>query len=675
MRVKRRAELRNVEREQHVFRVRLLFGLGFVLLLLTVLLGRLFYLQVIRSAEYHTLADSNRIKPMPLPPNRGEILDRNGLVLARNYSAYTLEIDPKKVKDLKATIAALSRLVTITPKDLRIFHKLKAESHDFTSLPIRSHLTDAEAARFAAQQYRFPGVQIRARLFRDYPLRDMASHLIGYIGRINEHDMQTLEADGEAGNYRGTDYIGKAGIEKSYEKQLHGTTGFQQVEVDANGHGVRTLSRTQPVAGYNLVLTLDAKLQEVAERAFGKYRGALVAIDPNNGEVLAFVSKPGYDPNLFVDGIDTETWDALSNSPDVPLNNRILRGQYPPGSTIKPFLALAGLYYHVRKPDTYINDPGYFLLQGSPHRYRDWKRGGHGRVNLYKAIVQSCDTYFYGLAVELGIDRMHDFLSKFGFGRKTGIDLDGELPGLLPTEAWKRKRFHAKWFGGDTVAAGIGQGYVLVTPLQLAHAVATLANKGIAYKPHLLRALQAAGQPPTPVPQPPPVDLHLNPDDMALVKSAMEGVTKPGGTAVSANIGVQYKIAGKTGTAQVIGVKQGERYNAKDVAERHRDHAWFIAYAPADKPRIAVAVLVENGGEGGVAAAPIARKVFDYYLLHQVTTLPVRHAPGKKPAVPAAHAASAPAAIRPPKPQPETQADAPHAGHPEADAPTGGAHD
>lgn len=653
----RRAELRNIEREQHVFRVRLLFGLGFVLLMMIMLLGRLFYLQVVRRDDYHTLAESNRIKPMPLPPNRGEILDRNGIVLARNYSAYTLEIDPKQVTDMDATIAELSKLVTITPKDIRIFHKLKAESHDFASLPIRSHLTDEEAARFAAQQYRFPGVQIRARLFREYPLRETASHLIGYIGRINEQDMQTLASNDQDANYRGTDYIGKAGIEERYERELHGSTGYQQVEVDANGHGVRTLSRTQPVSGYNLVLTLDAKLQEVAERAFGDNRGALVAIDPNNGEVLAFVSKPGYDSNLFVDGIDTETWDELSNSPDVPLNNRILHGQYPPGSTIKPFLALAGLHYDARSPNTFINDPGYFLLEGSTHRYRDWKRGGHGRVDLYKAIVESCDTYFYGLAVELGIDRMHDFLSRFHFGQKTGIDLNGELPGLIPTEEWKQKRYHAKWFGGDTVAAGIGQGYVLVTPLQLAFATATLSNNGIAFRPHLLRALQSAGQPATLVQQPAPVDLHLNPANVALVKHAMEGVTKPGGTAVGANIGVQYSIAGKTGTAQVIGMKQDQRYVASEIEERKRDHAWFIAFAPADNPRLAVAVLVENGGHGGVTAAPIARKVFDYYLLDKLPPAELKRVPPKKRRLPQPAAASAAASTQP------------------ASAPAGGAHD
>jgi penicillin-binding protein 2 len=616
--MKRGTELRNHEREIHIFRERLLLSLGFVLLLLAVLLGRFFYLQVIRQSHFQTMAENNRIALVPIPPNRGQILDRNGVVLARNYSGYTLEIDPKQVSDLEGTIGELAKLVNITAKDRRIFKKLLAESHNYASLPIRSRLTDEEAARFAAQQYHFPGVQIKARLFREYPFRETASHLIGYIGRINEQDLQDLADNDEDANYRGSDYIGKAGIEERYEQELHGTTGFEQVEVDAGGQGLRTLSRTAPVSGRNLVLTLDAKLQEIAEQAFGDYRGALVAIDPSNGEVLAFVSKPGYDPNLFIDGIDSETWDELSNSPDVPLNNRILRGQYPAGSTIKPFMALTGLHYNVRSPETTIHDLGYFTLAGSPHHYRDWAAGGHGSVNLFKAIQVSCDTYFYGLATELGITRMHDYLAKFGFGQKTGIDLEGELPGLLPSEQWKQARYHEKWFGGDTVSAGIGQGYVLVTPMQLAFAAATLANNGIAFRPHLLRGLQSIGAPEQLAPQADPVDLHLEPDDVDLVKRAMVAVTHPGGTAAWAGAGATYDIAGKTGTAQVIAVKQNEKYVASKVAERNRDHAWFIAFAPAEKPRIALAVLVENGGHGGVTAAPIARKVFDYYLLNKV---------------------------------------------------------
>jgi penicillin-binding protein 2 len=619
MKLKRRVEFKNVQREIYYFRLRLALSLGFVLLLLLILLARFVYLQAVMHGHFQTLAENNRISVAPIVPNRGLILDRNGVVLAHNYSGYTLEITPSKVADLEETINELATLVDIHPRDRKRFRKLLAESHNFESLPIRNRLSDEEVARFAAQSYRFPGVEIRARLFREYPYGEGASHLIGYIGRINDRDLEKLEEDDNTANYRGSDYIGKTGIEQSYENELHGTTGVEQVEVDAGGRGVRVLSRTPPVSGNNLVLTIDAKLQQVAEQAFGDYRGALVAIDPNNGEVLAFISKPGYDPNLFIDGIDTDSWNELNDSPDLPLNNRALRGQYPPGSTIKPFLALAGLYYKKRTPTQTIRDPGYFMLPGSSHHYRDWKPGGHGSVDMFKAIVVSCDTYFYGLATELGIDNMYTFLSKFGFGKKTGIDLEGEQSGLIPSEEWKQKRYKQKWYPGDTVSAGIGQGYDLVTPMQLAFATAVLANDGVAYRPHLLRQVQPSGETKPDdakmVAAKPAFTVPLNPDYFALVKRAMTAVTQPGGTAAAAGAGAPYTFAGKTGTAQVVGMKQGEKYNAGKLSERNRDHAWFIAFAPVDKPKIALAVLVENGGHGGSTAAPIARKVLDYYLL------------------------------------------------------------
>jgi penicillin-binding protein 2 len=420
-------------------------------------------------------------------------------------------------------------------------------------------------------------------------------------------------------NYRGSDYIGKTGLEQSYESDLHGTTGIEQVEVDAGGRAVRMVSSTAPVSGNTLILSIDAKLEEIAEQSFGNYRGALVAIDPNNGEVLAFVSKPGYDPNPFIDGIDTQSWDELNNSPDVPLNNRALRGQYPPGSTIKPFMALAGLNFHTRKPEQTISDAGVFYLPGSRRQYRDWKAGGHGSVNMFKAIQMSCDTYFYGLATELGIDNIFDYLSRFGFGKKTGIDMEGETSGLLPSQEWKMKRYQQIWYPGDTVSVGIGQGYTLVTPLQLAFATATLANNGVAYQPHLVKEVQSKNSSENRfIAKDPLYDLKIDPKDLDLVRRAMVAVTQPGGTAVYASLGAPYQIAGKTGTAQVVAMKQGEKYDAKKVDERLRDHAWFIAYAPADKPRIALAVLVENGGHGGGTAAPIARKVLDYYLLGKV---------------------------------------------------------
>ncbi|MFZ1547873.1 MAG: penicillin-binding protein 2 [Candidatus Nitrotoga sp.] len=612
----RHIEFKDTQREIHNFRLRLALSIGFVLLLLLILLARFIYLQVIQQSHYQTLAENNRISIVPIAPSRGLILDRNGLILAHNYSAYTLEITSSKVADLKTTIDELAKLIDIQPGDRKRFKRLLADNRNFESLPIRNRLTDEEVARFATQRYRFPGVEIKARLFREYPYHEQISHLVGYIGRINEKEAAQLEEDEMAANYRASNYIGKTGIEQSYEGELHGKTGFQQVEVDAGGREVRVLSRTPPVSGNNLILTIDAKLQEVAEQAFGNYRGALVAIDPSNGEVLAFVSKPGYDPNLFIDGIDQQSWDELNNSPDVPLNNRALRGQYPPGSTIKPFMALAGLHYKKRTPGFTISDPGYFSLPGSRRRYRDWKKEGHGSVDMFKSIVVSCDSYYYGLATELGIDNIYSFFSEFGFGKKTGIDVEGEASGLMPSQEWKQKRYKQKWYAGDTVSVGIGQGYNLVTPLQLAYATATLANDGIAYRPHLLKAVQSSHTSEkrtlgTNI----EFNLNLDSEHLALVKNAMVAVTQPGGTATMAGAGASYAFAGKTGTAQVVGMKQDEKYIESKVQERYRDHAWFIAFAPSDQPKIALAVLVENGGHGGSIAAPIARKVFDYFLL------------------------------------------------------------
>lgn len=615
----KRVEFKNNQREIFNFQFRLVVGIGFVSVLLAILLVRFFYLQAARHTYYQTLSESNRIAVVPIVPNRGLILDRNGVVLARNYSGYTLEINQNKTADIEATINDLSTLVTITNKDRKRFKKLLTESHNFETLVIRNRLSDEEVARFAAQQYRFPGVEIKARLFRDYPFGEKTSHLIGYIGRINDAEEGQLEESDLAANYRGSDYIGKTGLEQSYESDLHGTTGIEQVEVDAGGRAVRMLSRTVPVSGNTLILSIDAKLQEIAEKSFGEYRGALVAIDPNNGEVLAFVSKPGYDPNPFIDGIDTQSWDELNNSPDVPLNNRALRGQYPPGSTIKPFMALAGLNFHTRTPEQTINDPGAYYLPGSSRQYRDWKAGGHGSVNMFKAIQMSCDTYFYGLATEMGIDNISTFLARFGFGKKTGIDLEGETSGLLPSQEWKRKRYQQIWYPGDTVSVGIGQGYTLVTPLQLAVATATLANNGVAYKPHLVKEVHSPRNSENRfIAKDPLYDLTIAPKNLDLVRRAMVAVTQPGGTAVFASLGAPYQIAGKTGTAQVVAMKQGEKYDAKKIDERHRDHAWFIAYAPAENPRIALVVLAENGGHGGGTAAPIARKVLDYYLLGKV---------------------------------------------------------
>ena len=593
---------------------------GFVVLaLLGLLASRFYFLQVIQHDHYHTLAENNRMSIVPVVPNRGLILDRAGLVMANNFSAYTLEINPGKVENLEATIDQLSTVVEISARDRKRFKKLREDSHRFESLPIKTRLSEIEVARFAANRFRFPGVEINARLFRNYPQGISASHVVGYIGRINDNDLDKLEAEGKLPNYRGSDHLGKIGLEESYEEELHGRTGFEQVEIDAGGRAIRSLSREEPAAGNNLILSLDLKLQQIAEKAFGQYRGALVAIDPKTGEVLASVSQPGFDPNLFVDGIDQIHWDAYNTSEDKPLNNRTIRGVYPPGSTIKPFMALAGLYYGKRTPATTIFDPGYYTLAGSSHQYRCWKSGGHGAVDLKKSVVISCDTYYYGLANELGIDRMHEFLSRFGFGQKTGIDVKDEISGNLPSREWKQRRFKQVWYPGETIISGIGQGYTLVTPMQLAHATAIIAGNGISIPPHFVKAIQNSKTGEVkPIEYPKEQPFPFKPEDLALVREAMVAVTQPGGTAARAAQGAPYAFGGKTGTAQVRSMKQGEKYNEKTVEERYRDHALFIAYAPANDPTIAIGMIVENGGHGGSTAAPIARQVLDYHLLGKI---------------------------------------------------------
>jgi len=596
-------------------------GVGAALLFL-VLFVRFVWLQLVQYDHYHALAENNRISLVPAPPSRGVIYDRQNMVLAHNYSAYTLEITPSEAGKLDDTIDRLAEIVAIEPGDRKRFKKLLAESKNFESIPIRNLLTEEEAARFAVNRYRFPGVEVKARQFRQYPFGAGFSHVVGYIGRIGEKDQERLEEAGLQANYKGTDHIGKLGVEARYEPWLHGRTGIEKVETDSGGRAVRLLSRSAPVAGHNFYLHLDARLQQVAEKVFGDYRGALVALDPRNGGVLALVSKPGFDPNLFVDGIDPATWRELNDSPDRPLINRALRGVYPPGSTIKPFMGLAGLELGVRRPGDSISDPGYFTLPGSSHRYRDWKKDGHGMVDLKRSITISCDTYYYGLANQMGIERMSGFLSQFGFGRKSGVDLDGELAGLMPTPEWKQKRFKQPWWPGETVIAGIGQGYVLATPMQLAVATMAIANDGIVYKPQLIRAWFDPSTGKVSHAAPEIVGrIALKPENLRLVKEAMVDVTRPGGTAAGAGANAGYLFAGKTGTAQVVGIKQGAKYVESQVHARHRDHALFIAFAPADTPKIVVAVMVENGGHGGSTAAPVARKVIDYWLLGKLPTI------------------------------------------------------
>ena len=611
------AELRNYEREVHQFQLRIgVAGIAVVIGFL-LLAARFVYLQVVQHDIYRAKAEDNRISIVPVPPNRGLIVDRNGLVLARNYSGYTLEIFPRRAKSVEGTIDELSELIEITPRDRRLFKKLVAETRNAESLPIRTRLSDEEVAKFAANRYRFEGVEIKGRLFRQYPYGDVASHALGYMGRIDQADQARLEEDGVDANYRGTDYIGKAGVEASYQHELHGTTGFEHVEIDAAGRGIRTLSRTPSQPGNNVALTLDMTLQQVAENAFGERRGALVAIEPASGGVLAFVSKPGFDPNLFVDGIDPQNWAELNNSPDKPLNNRAIAGMYPPGSTFKPFMALAALELGKRTPRSTIHDPGYFEFGG--RRFRDSKAGGNGVVDLYKSIVVSSDTYYYQVANDLGIDAIAGFMKHFGFGERTGIDLQGEATGVLPSPEWKIKRFkrpeQQKWYAGETISIGIGQGYNAYTPIQLAQAMATLANGGSMYRPHLIAYVD---DPRTGEQRPVEPELvHKVPvrrDHLEFVKRAMAGVNKEG-TAARSFASAPYTSGGKTGTAQLIGIKQNEKYDESKVAERLRDHSLFIVFAPLENPRIALSVVVENGGFGARTAAPIARTVLDYYLL------------------------------------------------------------
>ena len=611
--------------ELHRFRFRLAVTALGVALCFIILSGRFFYLQIVQHEYYTTRAEDNRISLAPIVPNRGVIFDRNGTILARNYPAFTLEVTPSKVLDLDLTIETLGQVIEVLPKDRRRFRKLLEESKNFESLPIRTRLSDEEVAKFTANRYRFPGVEVKARLFRQYPLGAVASHALGYIGRVNPRDLEIIEENDQSANYKGTDHMGKTGLEQKYEFQLHGETGYEQVEVDSAGRAVRSLSRTAPVSGNNLTLTLDIKLQEITEQAFGDRRGALVAIDPTSGGILALVSTPTYDPNLFVDGIRTDDWDLLNNSPDKPMVNRALNGAYPPGSTFKPFMALAALELGKRTASQTIFDPGFFNFGG--HEFRDDKKGGHGSVDMYKSIVQSCDTYYYMLANEMGIDNIARFMGSLGLGSRTGIDIEGESEGILPSQEWKKRHFkrpeQRKWYAGETVSIGIGQGYNAYTPIQLAQAVATLANDGVMFRPHLVHTITDSKTGSKTYIEPQPLrNLHLKQQNIDTIKKAMIGVNTEG-TGARAFLGAGYESAGKTGTAQVFSLK-GEQYKEGKLKNELRDHALFIAFAPADKPKIALAVLVENGGFGAQAAAPIARMVFDYYLLGKLPAGPAK---------------------------------------------------
>jgi len=609
-------EFNNPQEGLEQFRSRITIAGSFVLLCFALLFGRFVWLQVIKHDYYQTRAEENRISLVPITPNRGLITDRNGVVLARNYSAYTLEITPTQVADIEATIDGLAEFIEISAKDRKRFRKLMEETKRLESLPIRTRLTDEEVAKFIARRFRFPGVDIKARLFRQYPRGAFASHILGYIGRVTERDQGRIEENEAEANYRGTDHFGKTGLEQRYEFDLHGTTGFEQVEVDAGGRPVRTLARTAPIPGNNLTLSIDAKLQEIAEQAFGDRRGAMVAIEPSSGGILAMVSVPNYDPNQFVDGITTADWELLNTSADKPMVNRALNGAYPPGSTFKPFMALGALTLGKRTPTQAISDPGFYNFGG--HHFRDDKKGGHGSVDMYKSIVVSCDTYYYMLANDMGIDNISSFMGQLGFGSRTGIDIEGESEGVLPSQAWKKKRFRKpeqqKWYAGETISIGIGQGYNAYTPIQLAQATATLANNGVMFRPHLVKYITDAktGEQ-TPIEPQPLKTLALKQEHIDFIKTAMVGVNKEG-TGARAFKDAGYVSGGKTGTAQVFSYK-GAEHKTEHMAANLRDHGLFIAFAPAEKPIIALAILVENGGFGAQAAAPIARQVLDYYLL------------------------------------------------------------
>ncbi len=612
-------ELRNVEADLARFRLRVFVMSLVVLACFLLLASRLVYLQIFRHADLRAQAESNRTSIVPIVPNRGLIVDRNGIVLASNYSAYTLEITPSKTMGLERTLVDLSEVLDITPRDRRRFKKLMEESKSFESVPIRTRLTDTEVAKFAAQRFRFPGVEIKARLFRSYPYGELASHVIGYIGRINQAEKARIEEEDEQGNYRGTEYIGKLGVEQSFENDLHGITGVERMETSAGGRAIRKLSSNPSTPGNKVVLSIDIKLQKLIEDMYGDRRGALVALDPKTGQVLAFVSKPTFDSNLFVEGIDKDNWQMLNESIDKPLLNRALRGTYPPGSTYKPFMALAALETGTRSATTLINDPGFYMFGG--HRFGSPENEKGGIMDMRRAIVESSNPYFYSLANEMGVDAMHDFMKPLGFGQFTGVDIRGEVRGILPSQEWKRNYYkrpeQKKWYAGETISLGIGQGYNSFTMLQLAQATSTLVNKGIKHNPQLVTAIQdSTSHVKASIVPEPPVDLGYKPENVDIILRAMVGVTKEG-TSTRVFAGAGYTSGGKTGTAQAVSMGQREKYNAANMEEHQRDHSLYIAFAPAEDPQIALAVIVENAGFGSAAAAPIARRTFDYWLMGQ----------------------------------------------------------
>lgn len=612
--MRRRTRLSDPQVERGLFLRRAWVAAAFVLALTGALVAQLVNLQVVRHEHYITLSDGNRMRIEPVPPTRGLIYDRNGVLLAENMPSFTLELVPEQVPDIAATLEALAGIVDIRPYDLERFHRQLRRQRRFEAVPIRFQLDDAEVAAFAVNRHRFPGVDARVTLTRRYPFGATTAHVVGYIGAISESDLARVDAAA----YSGTTHYGKTGVELHHESVLHGRVGYRQIETNAQGRLLRVVEYNPPVPGADITLTLDIRMQQAVERALGDHAGSIVAIDPRNGEIIAFVSRPSFDPNPFVDGIEPAAFRGLEQDPRRPLFNRALRGRYPPGSTVKPFLGLAALIEDAPLAGQSVWCQGWFQLPGRERRYRDWRREGHGRVDMHRAVVESCDVYFYQLALELGVDTMHEYLTAAGFGVPTGIDLTGELAGLVPSREWKRAVMNQAWFPGETVIFGIGQGYMLSTPLQLAHSTALTANHGFAWRPHLLHSTLPPGAeaPDLHVPEPAP---SLLPERVEAwdetVRGMVDAVHARGGTALPvAPRG--WRMAGKTGTAQVYSLSQedDERIDPMTIAEHLRDHALFIGFAPADHPTLAIAVVVEHGGSGGSVAAPIARRVFDAWM-------------------------------------------------------------
>jgi penicillin-binding protein 2 len=610
--------LKDSKEESRLIAKRVYFSGVVILLLIIMIIARVFYLTVLQHDHFTTLSKSNRVKITPIPPIRGLIYSRDGVVLAENKPTFSLEVIPEQIDDVDKLIGQLKKIISIDSNDVERFKRSLKKQRRFENVALRYNLNEEEVALFSVNRHRFPGVDVIAGLNRYYPLNEELVHTIGYVARIDEDDVKQLNAS----NYSGTTHIGKLGIEKSYESILHGDVGYQQVEVNAQGRVIRVLERTAPKPGENLHLTIDLSLQKIAIDALKNRRGAIVAMDPENGDILTFVSSPGYDPNKFVNGIDSKSYNALLSSKDKPLINRAIQGKYPPGSTIKPLLGLVGLENGVRNMTNEFWCPGWFSLKGHDHRYRDWKKQGHGHTDLHKAITQSCDVYFYILAYELGINRIHEGLSRFGLGKESGIDISGESNGLLPSREWKRRALGQAWFPGETLIMGIGQGYALTTPIQLAKATASLANKGNVVRPRLVSSTSNSIT--NEVKDLPPVtenkiNLGNKNNWDEIINSMRDVVHGVGGTAWRSGLNAKYEFAGKTGTAQVIGIAQDKEYKKEEIAEEFQDHALFIAFAPVESPKIAVAIIVENGGGGSKTAAPIARKMFDQFMSNKTT--------------------------------------------------------